>query len=276
MRTLFRATDRLYRVTPKEFYVVECGGCRLIRLYPWPEPSELQDYHRRARPDSPQVPRAFERLALSDHVRFVSSAVQRPARLLDVGCAAGGLFARMLSERGYQCVVAAYSCDTAAVPVVRCDLASAPFAPGTFKAVTMFHVLEHLYDPSSHLHAAHRLLQRDGKLIVQASNAASWQFLLFGESWSGLDVPRRLVSFRTRDLDSLIESCGFEILRHKHFALRDNPSSLALTLAPSLARSTGLRRDVTFAMLYLAALPITALEAACRAGAAVIVEARKR
>ena len=88
----------------------------------------------------------------------------------------------------------------------------------------MFHVLEHLYDPASYLDAAHQLLRPDGRLIIQVPNAACWQFLLLGERWNGIDVPRHLIDFRLSDVDSLLDSCGFEVLRHKHFSLRDNPA----------------------------------------------------
>ena len=91
----------------------------------------------------------------------------------------------------------------------------------------MFHVLEHLYDPASYLDAAHQLLRPDGRLIIQVPNAACWQFLLLGERWNGIDVPRHLIDFRLRDVDTLLDSCGFEVLRHKHFSLRDNPAGLA-------------------------------------------------
>jgi hypothetical protein len=125
-------------------------------------------------------------------------------------------------------------------------------------------------------------------LIVQVPNAGSWQFLLFGENWNGLDIPRHLVDFRARDLDSLLEGCGFEIERHKHFSLRDNPAGLATTIAPRLdpmARriraipETGnvrLMKDLVYLALVVAAVPVTALEAACRAGSTIMVEARKK
>ena len=47
-----------------------------------------------------------------------------------------------------------------------------------------------------------QLLKPDGRLIVQVPNAACWQFLLFGERWNGIDVPRHLIDFRMSDLDT--------------------------------------------------------------------------
>ena len=120
------------------------------------------------------------------------------------------------------------------MPAVCASLARAPLADNSCAAVTMFHVLEHLYDPSAYLDAAHRLLKPGGRLIVQVPNAASWQFLLLGENWTGLDVPRHLIDFRARDLETLLDHCGFEVVRTKHFSLRDNPAGLATSLAPWL------------------------------------------
>src|SRR5437879_2793612 len=42
---LFHGSDRLYRTTAKEFAVVRCGGCGLMRLDPPPTPDELRLYY---------------------------------------------------------------------------------------------------------------------------------------------------------------------------------------------------------------------------------------
>jgi hypothetical protein len=109
-----------------------------------------------------------------------------------------------------------------------------------------------------------------------------------GENWSGLDVPRHLLTFRASDLEVLLERCGFEVVRHKYFSLRDNPAGLATSVAPWLdpmaRRVRGVRegprtklfKDFLYFCLVLASAPLTLLEAACRAGSTVMVEARKK
>ncbi len=302
-RTLFRAGDRLYHTTGKSFLVVECLGCSLMRLFPWPSPDELRTYY----PDSywysaeeaaaDRLENFYRRFVLRDHVQFVRRALvesQETGPVLDVGCG-GGLFSRMLAERGFQVLGLDFSAEAAGiawhrngVPVVCGTLSSAPLAPASFAGVTMFHVLEHLYDPASYLQAAHSLLRRNGRLVIQVPNAACWQFLLLGESWNGIDVPRHLVDFRAQDMDTLLEHCGFEVLRHKYFSLRDNPAGLASSLAPALdpmarrvrkvkeTETTRILKDVLYLGLVVAALPFTILEAACRAGSTVMIEARKK
>jgi SAM-dependent methyltransferase len=275
----------------------------LIRLFPQPSPGELRQYYPE---DYWFVPRTttaerleeiYRRFVLRDHVRFVRRAIRESEEtgvVLDVGCG-GGLFLKMLAETGSRVVGLDFSLDAAGiawrdngVPVVCATLSRAPFARESCAAITMFHVLEHLYDPVSYLETARELLRPDGRLIVQVPNAACWQFLLFGQNWNGVDVPRHLIDYRKSDIDGLLDHCGFEVLRHKHFSLRDNPAGFATSVAPSLdpmARRVRhiqetpgqkLFKDLAYFGLVVAALPFTLLEAACRAGSTIMVEARKK
>ena len=112
--------------------------------------------------------------------------------------------------------------------------------------------------------------------------------MLFGERWNGLDVPRHLFDYRQRDLQGLLEFCGFEVVRRKHFSLRDNPAGFASSLAPGLdpmarrvrgiAESPALKlaKDLVYFGIVVSALPFTLLEAACGAGSSIMIEARKR
>jgi SAM-dependent methyltransferase len=300
---LFQASDRLYGTTTREFSVVRCGECGLLRLDPQPAPQELRGYY----PDNywfvpdgsaaSRLEEAYRRLVLRDHVGFVAQAladVREDGVLLDIGCG-GGLFLGMMRQRGFRVAGLDFSSEAAAIawrrqqaPAVCGMLEHSPLRAGTFSGITMFHVLEHLYDPRSYLRTAHELLRPGGRLIVQVPNAACWQFRVLGPAWNGVDVPRHLFDFRDRDVERLLEGCGFEVLRRKYFSLRDNPAGLASSVAPSLdpmarrvrgvAESPGARlvKDLVYFGMVLAALPPTALEAAFRAGSTVMIEARKR
>lgn len=301
--SLFTASDRLYHTTGDRFQVAQCKQCGLIRLSPQPSPAELKKYYPENYWFVPhattagRIEETYRRFVLRDHIRFVGKALrdsQETGPILDVGCG-GGLFLRMMHERGFRVMGLDFSQGAATiartlngVPAVCASLSEAPFPSQSCSAVTMFHVLEHLYDPRSYLRAAHNLLKPGGKLIVQVPNAACWQFVLLGESWNGVDVPRHLYNFRAQDLEALLVSCGFEVLRRKYFSLRDNPAGLATSLAPALdpmARrlrgvaegSRGrLARDLLYGAIVLAALPFTAIEAACGAGSTIMMEARKK
>jgi SAM-dependent methyltransferase len=300
---LFRSTDRLYATTTDEFAVVECAECRLIRLSPQPSPEELAHYYPADYWFAPgesaaeRLEETYRRLVLSDHLRFVTGALENSGEngpVLDVGCG-GGLLLRLLAENGVPVIGHELSFDAArvathvnGVPAVCARLTRSPLPRGSCAVVTMFHVLEHLDDPASYLDAARELLVPEGRLVVQVPNAASWQALLFGARWNGYDVPRHLYDFKPADIDALLNACGFEAVRWKHFSLRDNPAGLATTIAPPLdpmsrrvrgvAESPNLRllKNFTYLALAIAGLPFTIVEAACRAGATIMVEARKK
>jgi SAM-dependent methyltransferase len=302
MRTLFHATDRLFRTTDKSFLVVECERCRLIRLYPKPRPEELATYypskywHSDDGGSITAIEEFYRRLVSLDHVRFLEEAIRAagPGMVMDVGCG-GALILRLLRERGHKVLGMDFSLDAASiawrqngVPAFCGALTQVPLADGSVSLLSMFHVLEHLYKPEEYLMAAHRLLKPGGRLVVQVPNAASWQFLMFGENWNGIDVPRHLHNFKLSDLNVLLDRCGFEPVRTKHFSLRDNPAGFSISLAPGLdpmARrvrklvESPLERFVKNAVhlgLMLVALPYSMVEALCRAGSTVMVEARKK
>lgn len=299
--TLFHASDRLYATTEKSFLVVECARCRLLRLFPKPTPEELSSYyptnywHANPGDQITALEDLYRRFVSWDHVRFLESAIRHagPGLVLDVGCG-GGLILRLLRERGHQVLGSDFSLDAARVawiqnhvPVFCGTLSQAPLPPASLSVLSMFHVLEHLYEPQDYLNAAHRLLKPGGRLVVQVPNAASWQFLLFGEAWNGIDVPRHLHNFRLADLTVLLDRCGFTPVRVKHFSLRDNPAGFSTSLAPSLdpmarrvrripeSPSLRLTKNIGHLSLALLGLPFTLLEAACRAGSTIMVEARK-
>lgn len=303
VRVLHRGTDRLYRTTQEEFLVAECVACGLLRLDPAPDPAELPRYYPneywyapRKDPAS-ELEETYRRFVLRDHVHFVLRALRDSGEsgpVVDIGCG-GGLFLGLLKERGFS-VLGLDNSEAAAraawthhrVTVIRGDLAHSPIAEATCSAVTMFHVVEHLYDPEAYLRAAHGLLRPNGRLIVQVPDASSWQSLVFGERWNGLDIPRHLVDYRARDLARLVERSGFEILRRKHFSLRDNPAGFASSVSPGLdpmarrvrkipeSPARKLAKDLAYFGLVVAALPFTVLEAACGAGSTIMLEARRK
>jgi SAM-dependent methyltransferase len=303
MRTLCHGTDLLYQTTDRVFLVVECKECRLIRLFPRPAPEELQHYYPEnywfdpGADTADKMAELWRRLVLGDHARFVRRALEAAGgegRVLDVGCG-GGLLLRELNlaqDRAFgldfSVNAASVAWSTNGVPVACGSLPRAPFPPQSFSVITMFHVLEHLYDPTAYLEAAGWLLKPDGRLVIQVPNAASWQFLMFGENWNGLDIPRHLIDFKASDLEGLLDACGFEVTQRKHFSWRDNPTGFATSMArgldPMSRRVRGVQesprmklvKDLLYMLLVMAAVPVTVLEALCHSGATIMVEARRK
>ena len=298
-RPLFRSTDSLYRSTGEWFLVVRCDRCELIRLTPPIAPEQLHRYYPSSYwyvPDSfSSYETAYRRFVLRDHIEFTLRAYRNAGGeglILDVGCG-GGLLLGMIAGRSGVTVLgmdlspqaAASAWKVNQVPAICGSLDSAPLRPQSCAVVTMFHTVEHLANPVEHLNSARVLLRAGGRLVVQVPNADSWQFRLFGKRWNGIDVPRHLINYRTRDLIGLLAACGFHVQRVKFFNLRDNPAGFATSLAPRLdpmaRRLTGVKESpavrILKSVLYLAltvvAVPFAIAEAIFQRGSSVMIEA---
>jgi len=99
--------------------------------------------------------------------------------LLDVGCATGS-FLSVARARGWECRGVEVSAFAAARARERtgCDvfcgkLEDAPFDSGSFDAITMWDLLEHLPDPLRGIETARRLLKPGGLLLVNTPNENS-------------------------------------------------------------------------------------------------------
>jgi hypothetical protein len=280
---ILNARDRVLRTTSATFEIIECVNCHLLRTKSRPEPDREQNASMsRARPDkvnsSSIVLDTYRRFSLGDLAGFIVRATREcesARKVLQLG-AGDGVLVRLLRERGVEVIEAEPDGDE---PVAQ---------PGGYAAIIVLGTLESHPHPDAQLGAAYDLLAPDGRLVVQAANFECWQLLAFGENWSELDVPRRIIALRPRDLEYLLDCCGFEIVRRKYFSLANNPASFATSLAPGLdpfarrarglseSRWAALIKDLLYLGLAAAAIPFTLVEALCRAGSTLTVEARKK
>jgi SAM-dependent methyltransferase len=296
----FVGGDERYRTTDETFTVLACSSCGMMRLSPMPTPEQIRSFYPQSywfAPDKKGISLAerYRRLVLRDHVRFVVQALREyegKGRLLDVGCG-GGLFLGMMKERGWDVVGLDFSAEASEVALksqgVHVEVGSieqAPFAPESFTAITMFHVLEHLVDPGTSLAAARKLLKPGGKLVVQVPDAGTLGLKLFGIRWNALDIPRHLYHFRSKDLERLLEAQGFHVVRRKHFSLRDDGPGILASMFPALDPTprnkfqnenptARLLKDALALVLSVASLPFAIFSAGMGAGVTIMIEARR-
>jgi methionine biosynthesis protein MetW len=194
-------------------------------------------------------------------------------RVLDLGCAAGGL-AALLKERGPVEVVGVEHDDGyAAAAAARCDrvvhadaeaLARRPDLEvelGRFDCLVAADVLEHLVDPWAALRAYARLLDPGGTAVVSLPNVAHWSTYahLARGSWprrpQGIHDATHLRWFTLRDARDLLAQAGLEpVAVERRPRLLWRGSRLDDLLGPAVLRVPGLRTLVTFQHV-LAAYP---------------------
>lgn len=139
------------------------------------------------------------------------------ARLLDVGCGEGSFLATM-RDAGW--AVQGLEPDPAAaevtrsrgIPVEEAPIEAHTLPSGSFDALTMSHVLEHVHDPRGALRACRELLRPGGILWLATPNLDARGHARFGPAWIGLDPPRHLCIFTRASLLAALREAGFAVV----------------------------------------------------------------
>lgn len=93
------------------------------------------------------------------------------------------------------------------------------YGANTFDAITLWHVLEHLYEPQRYLQKFRELLSPQGVLIIAVPNHKSKDAKAFGADWAAYDVPRHLWHFSPGTLRRMVGLAGFRVTETRHMPL---------------------------------------------------------
>lgn len=226
-KLLFVGHDRLHHV-PGEFNVVQCQECSLIYLNPRPAWNDMKKFYPSSYApyilsSSSFLQRWIHRGGLRKKWHLVRKYKSCGA-LLDVGCATGDFLRMMSYDRNWKLFGLEPNLESAQqaaqIPGVNifCGrLEDAIFPSGFFSVITMWHVLEHLYEPLSALGKLCQALKPDGVLIMAVPVLDSVDAKLFGPYWSGYDVPRHLVTYSKATLLEILSRSGFSLVRFESF-----------------------------------------------------------
>lgn len=80
---------------------------------------------------------------------------------------------------------------------------------GSFDAIVMTHVLEHLGDPNAALRQIAQALNPGGVVYVAVPDNESWQFRIFGKEWDAVNPVAHYQFFNERSLTSALRESGF-------------------------------------------------------------------
>jgi SAM-dependent methyltransferase len=156
-----------------------------------------------------------------EKLRLVSRYLnlESSSQVLDVGCGAGTFLSHVHARHGSS-VAGVDFVDLAQCPALR----EAEFHCGLFyeqdlglerfDLITMWHFLEHDYDPRRSLLQARDALKRSGRLIIEVPRLDSLTFRLFGNRWPGLQAPQHTALYDRRMLVKMVESAGYEVVDH--------------------------------------------------------------
>ncbi|HEU4683251.1 MAG TPA: class I SAM-dependent methyltransferase [Nitrospira sp.] len=207
---MFARRDTRFLVSDQSFSVVKCVECSLVYVNPRPTEKEIREYYTDE----------FYQAALSPHealecnrerieAMYRHVADLRPGRALDIGCYKGE-FLYFLKTKGWS--VSGVEFYSRPPNLFNLDIhygaiEEAPFEARSFDLVTMWAVLEHVYDPKRTLARVRSLLKPTGRLVVLVPNFNS----IPGRFMRHDDVPRHTTMFTRRTLTTMLRQTGYRV-----------------------------------------------------------------
>jgi SAM-dependent methyltransferase len=201
--------------------IFRCKHCDLLFVHPIPvSTSEIyeEDYfsgasHGHGYVDydtdkGPMIP-VFKKYLLR-----IEESLGRKGKLLDVG-AATGFFVNLARDAKFDAHGIEISDHAAAIGRSKgLDIQTGTLADisDTFDCITMLDVIEHVPNPRAEIERAFKLLNPGGILIINTPDAGSLFARSMGKRWHLIVPPEHLFYFSRRNLRSLLEQVGFNVL----------------------------------------------------------------
>lgn len=211
-KLLFERLDHTHYVTNERFRIVRCCRCTMVFVNPRPDPVEIKAFYP---PDFYNVTVSAEKLleekraTLQARAKMLSTL--SAGRLLDIGCQKGE-FLFWMKQHAWDVKGIEFS-DTPPnvfrMPIHYGRVETAAFEPGSFDAVTLWAVLEHVHNPIETLVQVKKLLAPHGRAFVLVPNFRSPPARLMRHD----DVPRHLLMFTPSTLRQAARLAGLRVRR---------------------------------------------------------------
>ena len=218
-------TTKDYFFTQESFGLSQCTNCTFIFTNPVPAMEDIGRYYETDKYLSHNSSQKGIISYIYNKVRDINlgnkykilKAFKTKGSILDIGCGTGELLnylqkkswttkgvepnenARLIAEKDFGLDI-----------MSEIDLNN--YYDSKFDIISMWHVLEHVYDLNSRLKRVHELLKDDGIAVIAIPMIDSPDALKFKKYWAGLDVPRHLHHFSSYTLELLANSNMFNVV----------------------------------------------------------------
>ena len=222
LKTLYDAGDR--SGSGVKFPIVKCDDCQFVFTQNAPIPEaiapfyEFEEYISHSDSQSSITDKAYHwvrsrMFKKKERIIRKHGPGKRPGRILDYGSGTGYFLHHML-KTGWQATgveinesARSYSIDKFGLNVSQPN--DFDRIAGPFEVITLWHVLEHLYDFKEKLNAFHTLLVPNGILVLALPNLQSYDARRLKKDWAALDAPRHLWHFTPGVIKQIAEHYGF-------------------------------------------------------------------
>lgn len=193
--------------------IARCPACGHMQLADMPADAVLAEAYG----DAASEDYVDEEAGQRETARRILDRVERqvpPGRLLDLGCWVGFLLAEA-RDRGWavqgvepSAWASSYARERLGLDVVQDDLFSAPLPEGTFDAVVLGDVIEHLPRPAEALERIASLLAPGGVVVMMLPDAGSRLARTLGARWWSV-IPTHVQYFTRASMTRLLRDAGW-------------------------------------------------------------------
>jgi SAM-dependent methyltransferase len=213
---------------PGDFHFVACRGCGLRYQNPRIDLAHIPAYYdeeyiaHRKKADWGLLTGVYNAAMESldrrkDRIARRYVTVTPESALLDVGCGAATFLLRMRTRYGARVTGVDFK-DLSDRPgfehiEFHCGVASEQeLGPDRFDLVTMWHFLEHDYDPLRTLAWTRAALKASGRVVIEVPRLDSVTYWLFRQRWPGLQAPQHTVLYSKATLLRLVARAGLDVV----------------------------------------------------------------
>lgn len=210
-----------HSISKEQFQLIECPTCQLRITSDAPAEDSIapyyksEDYISHSNSTKGLINRLYHivRQIMLNRKANLIKKISKGNKLLDYG-AGLGYFASTMVQNGFD--VDAFELNREArekaKELFQLDIHESSYLneiDKQFDVVTMWHVLEHLYDPNAYLNRFHELLNKEGRIVIAVPNFQSVDAKKYQEYWAGYDVPRHVWHFSPKSMEKLLSKNGF-------------------------------------------------------------------
>ena len=218
-----------HSVSGEEFPVWECNLCYLRFTQDVPDEASIgvyyqsQDYISHSNTNKGLVNRLYQKvrkLTLQSKASLVRKYTRDHGSLLDMGAGVGAFLDTMKNKgwsvTGVEPDAGARSLASSLFGLELKDTDVLKTLPGgSFDAITLWHVLEHVHELHPYMDRLRDLLKEGGKIFIAVPNYTSGDAEAYGPGWAAYDVPRHLYHFSPRSIEHLVKSHGLRLVAKK-------------------------------------------------------------
>lgn len=203
------------------FHVEQCEGCSLRFTNPRPSQEEAGQYYKStsyishrsaANGIMDRIYLTIRHFTIDWKYRLIKPYVYNKP-ILDFGCGTGAFLQHCRNKGietfGIEPSEEARNISTRQELNVSDSLTS--LTQNSFDVITLWHVLEHVYNLTDTVHRLKTMLSENGTIFIAVPNWQSPDSTHYQETWAGYDVPRHVWHFSKESMTRLLQASGLKV-----------------------------------------------------------------